>query len=191
PKKGAFAWAWFVDTTDATTPSASNAKLVAITTVPFVYLGNATPNASYLATATGLSSDNSAETLDFAGIFAWAVNNGTFTNMSNLNATSPVTGVTNTGLLTPGLTASSNSVPACAEIELDLKNQWNVFQTVADELWCSADAKLSIAQALFANTSGVPAYRFEVTRDSQGNILGGFTVSGYKNQYSMKVTGSE
>ncbi len=191
PKKGAFAWAWFVDTTDATTPTTANAKLVAITTVPFVYLANGTANASYTAASTGLSADKSAQSLDFSGIIAWAVNSGAVINMSDLTSKSAVTGVTNTGLLTPGLTNSSNSVPACAEVEYDLRQQWNSFQTVADELWCSVDAKLSLAQALFKNTSGVPAYRFEVSRDQQGNVLGGFTVSGYKNQYSMKATGSE
>jgi hypothetical protein len=191
PKKGANAWAWFVDTTDASTPSAANAKLVAITTVPFVYLANGTANASYVGSATGLNADHSSNALDFAGIMAWAVNGGVFVNMSDLTTTNPVTGATNTGLLTPGMTNSSNAVPAVAEIELDLKNQWTSFQTVADELWTSADAKLSIAQALFKNTSGVPAYRFEISRDAQGNILGGFAVSGYKSQYSMKATGSE
>ena len=191
PKKGAFAWAWFVDTTDATTPSAANAKLVAITTVPFIYLANGTPNASYVGTATGLNADNSAQKLDFSGMLAWAVTSGTFINMSDLTSNSPISGSTNTGLLTPGMTNSSSSVPAVAEIEYDLKNQWIAFQTVADEIWASVDAKLSISQALFKNTSGVPAYRFEVSRDSQGNVLGGFVVSGYKSQYSMKATGSE
>ena len=146
---------------------------------------------AYVGTATGLSSDNSQQPLDFAGIIAWAVNNGAFINMSDLTSKSPVTNATNTGLLTPGMTNSSNSVPAVAELEYDLKQQWNGFQTVADEIWASVDAKLSIAQALFKNTSGVPAYRFEVSRDAQGNILGGFVVSGYKSQYSMKATGSE
>jgi hypothetical protein len=191
PKKGAFAWAWFVDTTDASSPTLANAKLVAITTVPFIYLANATPNASYVGTATGLSADHSAQALDFSGMLAWAVTSGVFINMSDLTVNNPVTGATNTGLLTPGMTNSSSSVPAVAEIEYDLKNQWNSFQTVADEIWCSVDAKLSISQALFKNTSGVPAYRFEISRDEQGNILGGFSVSGYKSQYSMKATGSE
>jgi hypothetical protein len=191
PKKGVFAWAWFVDVTDATTPTTANASLVAITTVPFVYLANGTANASYTAAATGLSTDNSQQALDFSGIIAWCVNNGSFINMSDLTSKSAITGVTNTGLLTPGMTNSSSSVPAVAEIEYDLKAQWGSFQTVADEIWASVDAKLSIAQALFKNTSGVPAYRFEVSRDAQGNILGGFVVSGYKSQYSMKATGSE
>lgn len=190
PTKGAFAWAWFVDTTDASTPTTANAKLVAITNVPFVYLGNGTQS-TYTGAATGLGTDNSQQALDFSGIIAWAVTSGAVINMSDLTSKSPVTNATNTGLLTPGLTNSTNSVPACAEVEYDLRQQWNAFQTVADELWCSVDAKLSLAAALFKNTSGVPAYRFEVTRDQQGNILGGFTVSGYKNQYSMKSTGSE
>ena len=190
PKKGANAWAWFINTTDASSPATSNSYLTAITTVPFIYLAGATPG-TYAGNATGLSTDHSAETLDFAGIMAWALNNGSFINMSDLTSNSPVTSATNNGLLNPGLNASSTATPACQELEYDLKNQWTTFQTVADELWCSADAKLSIAACLFANTSGVPAYRFEVSRDQQGNILGGFTVSGYKNQYSMKVTGSE
>lgn len=190
-KKGAFSWAWFVDTTDATsTGSTANCYLVAITNVPFVYLANGTQS-TYQASATGLSSDNSQQALDFSGIFAWAVTSGAVINMSDLTKTSAVTNATNTGLLTPGLTNASNSVPACAEMEYDLRQNWNAFQTVADECWLSVDAKLSLAQALFKNTSGVPAYRFEVNRDAQGNILGGFTVSGYKNQYSMKATGSE
>lgn len=191
PKKGANAWAWFVDTTDASTPAAANAKLVAITSVPFVYLGNGTPNASYTAASTGLSSDNSAQPMDFAGIFAQAVGGGTWINMSDLTSVSPVTGSTNTGLLTPGMVNQSNAVPAVAEIEYDFLQQWNVFQTVADEIWCDATTKRSIQQALFKNTSGVPAYRFEVSRDAQGNILGGFVVSGYKSLYSMRANGSE
>src|SRR5579859_223241 len=190
PKKGAFAWAWYVDVTDATTPAKANAYLTAITTTPYIYLGNSTPGAQ-TAAFTGATTDNSYEVLDFAGILAWAVNNGTVINMSDLTATSPVTKATNTGLLNPGMASGQNSVPAVAEIEYDLEQQWNVLQSVADEIWCSADVKRNIQAALFTNTSGVPAYRFEVSRDSQGNILGGFTVSGYKSLYSMKDTGSE
>ena len=190
PKKGAFAWAWFVDVTDATTPTTGNAYLAAITNVPYLYIGTGTPG-TQAANAAGLSSDHSSQPLDFSGIFAWAVNAGVVTNMSDLTTTSPVTGVTNTGLLNPGMAAGQNSVPAVAEIEYDLQLQWDALQAVADEIWCSADVKRNIQAALFTNTSGVPAYRFEVSRDSQGNILGGFTVSGYKSLYSMKATGSE
>lgn len=191
PKAGAFAWAWFIDTTDGSgSGTAANAFLTVITTVPFVYLGGAALG-TYPGSSTGLSSDNSAQTLDFAGIIAWAINSGSFVNMSDLTSTSAVTGSSNNGLLNPGLTFSANTTPAVAEIEYDLKAQWNTFQTVADEIWCSADAKLNIAACLFANTSGVPAYRFDISRDGQGNILGGFVISGYKNQYSMKATGAE
>ncbi len=190
PKKGAFAWAWYVDVTDATTPTTANAVLQAITTVPYVYLGGGATG-TQAANATGLSTDHSAQALDFSGIVAWDVTSGTYTNMSDLTATSPVTGTTNNGLLNPGMAASQNTVPAVAEIEYDLEQQWNSLQAVADEIWCAADVKRNIQAALFTNTSGVPAYRFEVSRDAQGNILGGFTVSGYKSLYSMKATGAE
>ena len=167
PKKGAFAWAWYVDPTDATTPTLANAFLTVITTVPYVYLGNATPGAQTGA-ATGLNVDHSAQAFDFSGQVSWGVNNGTFINMSDLTTTSPVTGATNNGLLNPGMASGQNSVPAVAEIEYDLEQQWNVLQAVADEIWCAADVKRNIQAALFTNTSGVPAYRFEVSRDSQG-----------------------
>jgi hypothetical protein len=190
PKKGAFAWAWYVNVTDPTTPSTGNAYLTAITTTPYVYLGGATPG-TQTAAYTGLNLDHSYETLDFSGIFAWAVTSGTFINMSDITSKSPVSGATNNGLLNPGMVYGQNTIPAIAEVEYDLEQQWNVFQTVADEIWTSADTKRNMQAALFTNTSGVPAYRFEVTRDAQGNILGGFVVSGYKSLYAMKDTGSE
>lgn len=190
PKAGAHAWAWFIDTTDATTPTTANAYLTVITTVPFVYLGGATLG-TYAGNSTGLSTDHSWNVLDFAGVEAWDINNGTYINMSDLTKTSAITGTTNNGLLNPGLTYTTNSVPAVAEIEYDLLQQWNTFQWVSDEIWCDATTKRSIEQCLFANTSGVPAYRFDVSRDGQGNLLGGFVVSGYKNLYSMKTTGAE
>jgi hypothetical protein len=187
PKKGANAWAWFVDTTDASTPSAANALIQAITTVPYVYLGNATPG-SQAANATGLNVDHSAEALDFAGLFAWAVNNGTWLNMSDISKNDPSTGNTYNGLLQP-VEVGTTKTNQIAQIEYDLLQQWNSFQTVADVIWASADAKASISKAIMVG--GTASYRFEVSRDAQGNILGGAVVSGYKSIYSMKATGSE
>lgn len=188
-KKGAVAWVWYVDTTDASAPSAANAYITVITTTPYVYLGGAMPG-SQAANATGLSTDHSAEALDFTGLFGWAAASGTWLNMSDITKTSPVTGSANNGKLNPGL-AGVAAAPAVQEIEYDLLQQWNAFQTVSDALWCDAATKRLISAALFANTSGTPTYRFEITKDLQGNITGGFTVSGYKNLYSMKATGSE
>lgn len=196
PKKGAIAWAWYVNDTDGNTPTTAHAYLAGITTIPVFYAGSKSDQSqistNQAANATGLNADKSQQSLDFSGILAWIANgSGTWINMSDISKTNPATGSTYTGNITPGLTSSSNAIPAVVELEYDLKQQWNSFQAVADELWCDAATKLLIAQCLFKNTSGVPAYRFEVTRDAQGNILGGFTVSGYKNQYSMKETGSE
>ena len=45
------------------------------------------------------------------------------------------------------------------------------------------------------NTLGAGGFaaglRFQYERDGQGNVLGGFVVSGYKSIYSMKSTGAE
>ena len=188
-KKGAVAWAWYVDVTDTSAPAAANAYLTIITSTPYLYLGGATPGAQ-TAAATGLSTDHSTQALDYTGAFGWDVSAGTWINMSDITQTSPVTGAAFNGLLHPGLEGVA-AAPAVQEIEYDLLQQWNAFQTVADALWCDAGTKRAISAALFANTSGTPTYRFEVTRDAQGSILGGFTVSGYKNLYSMKATGSE
>jgi hypothetical protein len=189
-KAGATWWAWFIDDETTNTSVAANAKLAAITTVPY-YTAKADGTGTQAANFSGSGTDNSAQTLGMDGFFSWAVKNGVWVNMSDLTKTSPVTGATNNGLLNPGLSSGATSAPAVQEIEYDLQQQWNAYQTVATSLWCDMQTKLNISGAIFANSSGVPAYRFDVTRDSQGNILGGFVVSGYKNLYSMKATGSE
>jgi hypothetical protein len=189
PKPGAFAWVWFVDVTDASSPAAANAYITVITTVPFVSLGGATPGAQ-TAAATGLSADNSTQALDFDGLIAWAVKAGTFINQGDLTSTNPITGSAYNGKLNAGL-AGVTGAPAVQEIDYDLLQLWNAFQSVSDAIYCSADAKRFITACLFKNSSATPAYRFEVSRDEQGNITGGFTVSSYKSLYSMKETGAE
>jgi hypothetical protein len=190
PKAGAFAWAWYVDTTDATTPTTANSFLSVITTVPYAYLGSKSSgiSANQAASATGLNSDHSAQSLDTSGIIAWAVAQGVFINMSNLNGTDGATGSTYNGLLQP-TEAGTTKIPNVAQLDYDLRLQWNSYQTVADELWCAADVKSYLNTALLAG--GSSAYKFNLERDGQGNILGGFVVSGYKSIYSMKATGAE
>lgn len=192
PKKGAFAWAWFVDDQDATTPSTANAFLAAITTVPYCYFGSLSAHGlisgNQAASAAGLNADHSANTLDFSGVIAWAVTSGVVLNQSDISKIDLSVGTTNNGLLQP-VEVGTSKTAAIAQLDYDLLQQWNAFQTVADEIWASADAKNSITHAIMVG--GAQAYRFETTRDAQGNILGGAVVSGYKSIYSMKATGSD
>jgi hypothetical protein len=192
PKAGAFAWAWFLDDQDATTPSTANGFLAAITTIPVCYFGanskHTAISGNQAANATGLNSDHSYEALDFSGIIPWCVNNGVFINSSNIGSTDPSTGSAYNGLLQP-TEVGTTKIPNIVQLDYDLRAQWNSYQTVADEMWCSADVKSWLNSALLAG--GSAAYKFNLERDSQGNILGGFVVSGYKSIYSMKATGAE
>lgn len=188
-KAGAFAWAWFIDDEATNTSVLANALLGGITTVPS-FVAATTPTGTQAGNATGLNADKSAQALDFDGLIAYAVNAGVFLNMSDLTLTSPVTGSTNNGKLNAGL-AGVTGAPAVQEIDYDLLQQWNSFQSVADAIHASADAKRYITACLFKNSSATPAFRIEVSRDQQGNIMGGFTVSSYKSLYAMKATGKE
>jgi hypothetical protein len=191
PKKGAFAWAWFVDVTDATTPAASNAFLSFITTVPYIYLGSLSSGISsnQAASATGLNSDHSAQSLDFSGMIAWAAAQGQFINMSNIGSTDPSTNSAYNGLLQP-TEVGSTKIPNIVQLDYDLRQQWNTLQQVGNEIWCSADVKALLNNALGAGGFAA-GMRFNYERDGQGNVLGGFVVSGYKSIYSMKSTGAE
>jgi hypothetical protein len=190
PKKGAFAWAWFVNTTDATTPTTANSFLSVITQVPYVYLGtlSSSISANQAGSATGLNGDHSAQGLDTSGIIAWAAAQGVFLNMSDISKTDPATGATYNGLLQP-TELGTQRIPNILQLDYDLRQQWNAYQTVADELWCSADVKLYLNNAILAG--GASAYKFNMERDGQGNILGGSVVSGYKSIYSMQANGAE
>jgi hypothetical protein len=191
-KKGAIAWAWFVDDQDATTPATANAFLAAITTVPYCYFGanskDSAISGNQAANSAGLNTDKSAQPLDFSGILAWAVTNGVWNNMSDITALDASTGGTNDGLLDP-ITVAGNKTAAIAQLDYDLKNQFTSFQTVGDEIWCDPVAKLAINQAIMAG--GAQAFRFETSRDGQGNILGGAVVTGYKSIYGMKANGAD
>ncbi len=193
PKKGATAWAWFLDDQDATTPSKANAYLAAITTIPVCYFGansaHALISGNQLASATGLNSDHSAQGLDMSGMLAWAAAQGQWINMSDISKTDPATQATYNGLLQP-TEVGTQKVPNIAQLDYDLRQQWNTLQQVGNEIWMSADVKSACNNALGAGGFAA-GLRFNYERDAQGNVLGGFVVSSYKSLYSMKSTGAE
>jgi hypothetical protein len=191
PKPGAVAWAWYVDVTDSSSPTAANAVLGAITTVPFVTLGQAGAG-TQTAAATGLNADNSQQPLDFDGLIAWAVKAGRFVNMADATSVSPVTGLVNTGYITQGM-AGATGAPGVMEIDYDLEQQFLVFQATADMLHMSPDARHTVSACLLKPTTGAIAaavpYQFNIEPDEQGEIKGGFAVTGYVSQYTMDKRG--
>jgi len=190
PKPGAFAWAWYVDVTDSGSPAAGNAVLGAITTVPYVVLGQAGAG-TQTAAATGLSTDNSAQPLETTGLIGWAIKGGTFINTGDLTVTNPATGSANNGNITQGM-AGLSGVPGVMEIDYDLEQQFLAMQATADCMYMDPTARRVVSACILKGASSLPSpYRFNIERDGQGNIIGAFAVSAYYSQYTMKETGSE
>jgi hypothetical protein len=188
PKAGAVAWAWFVDIIDASSPSAANAILSGITTVPSYTFNLAAPAGTQAGNAAGLSTDNSFNTADFVGFLGYSANTGIWTNLyagTNQGYGTTTAPVANTA----GLTAASNG--RILEFELILQSIWTQFQAPVQTIWCSADAKKSASDTILASAGSIPtAFHFNYERDSQNNLIGGFTVSAYQSQFAMSVNGA-
>jgi hypothetical protein len=188
PKPGATSWAWFVDVTDASSPSAANAILSGITQVPSFTYNLAAPAGTQAGNAAGLSTDNSFNTADFTGFLGYAASTGIWTNL--YAGTNQGYGInTAPTASTTGLTALSNG--RIKEFELILGAIFQQFQAPAQTIWCSQDAKQSASDTIMASAGSVPtAFHFNYTRDSQDRILGGFTVDAYKSQFAMDPSGA-
>lgn len=172
PKNGAFAWAWFVNVTDASAPTKANSLLTAITTAPTYTYNLAAPAGTQTAAATGLSTDNSAQPLDYSGLttYSAATSGALWNNMAGTT-------------LTPG---SSGSV---VQIDTDLQYYWTNFQAVPTAIWVDATAKIAIDAAVLSSDPNPTAFRFQYTRDAQGNLLGGFSVTAYFSKFSASING--
>ena len=167
-KKGAFAYAWFVDVEASNIQSLANAKLYAITTVPTCTItaspsGNAQP-----ATSLGLDTDYSANPLEFTGLI-------------------PMVAATPGAVWTDlrGASLSSSGHGAVDQVETILENNFAVNQCGYSDIWGSPDAIFNLSKAILASGSATTGFQFMTTRDSQNNILGGYVVSGYVSRYAV------
>ncbi len=164
--KGAVAYAWYVNTTDASAPTLANAKIAAITYAP-VYVIKAAATGTQNGAATGLSTDNSTNPLAFDGFFTYAAASGTYTDLG-------------------GAALTSNSDGTITEIETILENIWNNYQATVDTIYVPADQLLAISRAILAGTGGNPsAFRIQLDQAQQGKLVGGTMVVSYLSKYAM------
>src|SRR5208282_1617984 len=164
---GAVGYAWYVSNGNVSTSSAM--QLAAITNCP-TYTVGATPTGGQYANATGLGTDYSSQTTDFDGLLTYAFKNGYWNDMNH-------TSLTNVG---------NGQV---SQIETDLEYLWNNFQAQPDAIWCSADVRQAIDQAVTYSSTGTNSYIFQYGREGQGDLLGGNLVSAYKSKYSISPSG--
>lgn len=172
PLKGAYGYAWFLDTETSNTNSLANAKLAAITQFPYVYLSG-TATGTQAANAAGLSTDNSAQATDFDGLLTYAASTA---------------GAYYSDLQGASFTSLKNG--RVQEIENALQYIWTNYQAGVSTIWGSADAVTYLDDAIRYSGTASSAYRFQYTRDDQNNLLGGFVVSAYQSRYAMNPNGA-
>lgn len=166
--KGAVGYAWFWGVNVAA--AVGNVKLGAITSAPNYQISNV-PAGTQLGNAAGLSTDNSYQSTDFDGLLTYSFNQGLWTDMNGGSFTSAGNGLVK-------------------EIEADLAYLWINFQAQPDAIWCSADVRLSLEQAIIYSQSGTNSFVFTTTQAGQAaGMTGGFVISGYKSKYSITPEG--
>ena len=165
---GAVGYAWFVSNANSSATSAL--QLAAITNCPTYTIG-AAPTGGQYANAFSTATDYSSQSTDFDGLLTYAFKNGYWNDMNH----GSFTNIGNGQIL---------------QIETDLEYLWNNFQAQPDAIWCSADVRQELDQAVTYSSTGTNSFVFTYDRDQQGNLLGGNLVTAYKSKYSISPTGS-
>lgn len=162
--KGVFGYAWFVNTTDASSPTLANAKLYAITQFPTVTI-TAAATGTQTGVATGLSNDNSAQVLDYDGLLTYAAVNGGWQDLG-------------------GGSLTSNKDGSVSQIETALQYIYANFQCGVDAIWGDSTAVTALDQAVKYSGTNQSGMQVFLARDEVNNIIGGFVVSGYQSRYT-------
>lgn len=165
PVVGAFSYAWFLNITDASAPAKSNAYLYAIT--QFANLVASGPAAgTQTAASAGLSTDNTAQPLDFDGLLTYAAKSGYWVDLA-------------------GATLTSQKNGRVTQIETALSYFFTNFQAGIDAIWCSPDAAENLDAAIRYNGTTATGFQIMLRRDDQNNLLGGFVVSAYQSRFAV------
>ena len=170
--QGAVGYAWYVSVTKTTTAAdtVGNCVLALITPYPKAVIGG-TPAGVQLGNATGLSTDYSYQATDFDGLLTYAFKNGYWNDMGG-------------GSFTP---TGNGQVQ---QVETDLQYLWNNFQAQPDAIWCSADVRTNLDEAITYSSTGTNSFIFAYDKAGQDSgLTGGFIVTGYKSKYSINPQG--
>ncbi len=160
-------YAWFVSSNAS--PTTANSYLTAITPYSSLTItappGSSTQTAAAFVSAGG-GTDYSANPYDMDGLFAWAAQFGQWVNLAGASLTSLGNG-------------------KVLEIENMLSTLFTLFQTGVDELWGDLIAVECLDNAVRYGGTSATGFQFIANRDGQGNLLGGFLVSGYLSRYAV------
>ena len=171
---GALGYAWYFDIESTNSVSLANAKLAAITTVP-TYTLTANPTGTQTGSASGLSNDYSANSLDFTGMVGWTASAGGY--------------VKDLG----GLQLTANGDGTIAEIETLLLNLASNFLLTPERMYMSAGLLSSVTNKILTSSSGsaapVGTQRIMFDSDALGRITGGTLATQYRSKFMGAANG--
>jgi hypothetical protein len=176
PKAGAFAWAWFVNTTGTTSAAA---KLYAVTQVPSVVIAAVPASTQTLAafnilqggvdtSYNGVDASNGSNSPapEFDGAFAYIASQNPSNFINNLAGWTP------------------DNMGGVVELENAIRNQFLAYQTVPDEIVCGVDAILPLSIAV-TGAAGNNNFRFIKSVDANGDLNAGGIIRDYRLKYSQ------
>lgn len=170
PGFGDVAYAWYVDSIDASAPSAGNAVFFGITYVPAVTVSALPASTNQKGSVVGLNTDNSANTLDFDGLFTWNVNYAAAVNPSYYK---------NLG----GANLTSNGDGTIAEFEAVLDFLWVNYKATPDRIYLGGTLIDSVSKKIIGSGVSNAATRMMFTSDGAGKIVGGTFAVAYRSKY--------
>lgn len=154
---GAIAYGWFVGTAN----TAGACKLQAITTINSYAQSAPLVTTSQADNATGLSSDNSLNSLAFNGLLYQGFTSGSGAYLKSLA----------TGTAGTGSTLTSSGRGSVEEIDDMLINMWNNNQLSPTVIYCNAQEIRNISKKVLIGASSAPMVRYNVGENASSMQL--------------------
>lgn len=176
PVLGAVAYSWYVST--AGSPLPTNARFYTTTSwnavsIPSVAgIGtNQLLSATDAGSGMGLTTDNSANTLDFDGLLTWAFKTSTSSQPSYWK-----------DLQGAGFTPNGDGT--ISEFEAVLDFLWLNYKITIDKIYVGGNLISAITKCILATPGADGGSRYIFTADEGGSIVGGTKVAQYRSKYS-------
>ena len=174
---GAVGYAWYIDSTDASTPATGHAVFNSVTAVPTLTITALPANTNQKANATdsgsglGLATDNSFSSLDFDGIMTWI--------FGTVGSSQPayVKDLAGAGV-------TSNGDGSIKEFEDAADFLWKNYKVSIDKIYCGGALIQAVSRAILTGSSGPGAQRIVFEQGTAGNLVGGTKIAQYRWKYS-------
>lgn len=178
---GAVGYAWFLDSTDASSPLTSNAIFAAVTSAPTVTiltLPSGTNQKANAVSVTGgsLLTDNSANALDSDGLMTWGFNYA--------SASPSPSYVKDLG----GLNLTAGGDGTITEFEVLMDYLWTQYKLTPDHIYLGGTLIDAVARKITGAGTANAVTRLLFDKDQAGQLTGGTFPVGYRSKYGPGQT---